>query len=120
MHLAGLGVDEIGGERSRISPKERVRERAVAPEETAEVQADEQLRPGVEQAAAQVGNAAACEERSERQRVVEMSGDQDGFEIVTPFGTTPTASTTGISSAARLRSSPYSRRAIGAGSSLSA
>ena len=86
VHLAGLGVDEVGGERARIAAKERVRERAVAPEETAEVQADEQLRAGIEQAAAQVGHAAAREERPERERVVEMPRDQDGFEIVTPVG----------------------------------
>ena len=89
MHLAGLGVDEVGGERARIAPKERVRERAVAPEEPAEVQADEQLRAGVEQAPPQIGHAAAREERPERERVVEMPRDQDGLELVAPFGDHP-------------------------------
>ena len=89
MHLAGLGVDEVGGERARIASKERVRERAVAPEEPAQVQTDEQLRAGIEQASSQVGHAAARKERAERKRVVEMPRDQDGLEIVAPVGDHP-------------------------------
>ena len=121
MHLARLGVDEIGGERSRIAPEERVRERAVAPEEPPEVQADEQLCAGVEQAPSQVGHAAAREKRPERERVVEMPRDQDGVEIVTSFD--DHADRLDRRASPRqpgARRSPYSRRAIGAGSSLSA
>ena len=45
VQLAGLGVDEVGRERAGVAAEERVRERAVAPEEAAEVEADEQLAP---------------------------------------------------------------------------
>ena len=45
VQLARLGVDEVGRERAGIAPEERVRERAVAPEETAEVKADESSAP---------------------------------------------------------------------------
>ena len=86
MELAGLGVDEVGGERARIAAEERVRERAVAPEEAAEVEAHEQLRAGVEQAPAQVGDAAAGEERPERERVVEVARDQDRVEVAAAVG----------------------------------
>ena len=44
VQLARLGVDEVRGERAGVAPEERVRERAVAPEEAGEVQPDEQLR----------------------------------------------------------------------------
>ena len=86
MQLAGLGVDEIGGERARVAAEERVRERAVAPEEAAEVEADEELRARVEQPPAQVGDAAAGEERPERERVVEVPGDQDRVEVAAAVG----------------------------------
>ena len=65
MELTRLGIDEIGGERARVTAEERVRERAVAPEEAAEVEADEELGARVEQPSAQVGDAAASEERPE-------------------------------------------------------
>ena len=64
MQLAGLGVDEVRGERAGIAAEERVRERAVAPEEPAEVQADEELGDRVEQPPAQVGQLPRGEERS--------------------------------------------------------
>ena len=86
VQLARLGVDEVGRERARIAAEERVRERAVAPEEAAEVEADEQLRARVEQPPAQVGDAAAGEERSERQRVVEVTRDQDRVEVGAAVG----------------------------------
>ena len=86
MQLARLGVDEVGGERARVAAEERVRERAVAPEEAAEVEADEQLRARVEQPPAQVGHAAAGEEGPERQRVVEVPRDQDRVEVAAALG----------------------------------
>ena len=86
MELAGLGVDEIGGERARVAAEERVRERAVAPEEAAEVEADEELGARVEQPPPQVGDAAAGEERPERERVVEVARDQDRVEVAAAIG----------------------------------
>ena len=113
VQLAGLGVDEVGRERARVAAEQRVRERAVAPEEAGEVEPDEQLGERVEQPVAQVGEPPRLrEERAVRQRVVEVAGDQHRLEVVGPrSATTPTASTTGISSRRRARrSSPYSRR----------
>ena len=49
VHLAGLGVDEVRRQRSGVTPEERVRQRAVAPEEARHVQAHEELRQRVEQ-----------------------------------------------------------------------
>src|SRR5207244_178208 len=62
VELARLGVDEIGGELARVAAEERVRERAVAPEEAREVQAREELGERVEQAVAEVGDATAGEQ----------------------------------------------------------
>ena len=81
MQLARLGVDEVRRERAGVAAEERVRERAVAPEEPAEVKADEELGARVEQPPAQIGHAATCEEGPERERVVEVAGDQDRVEV---------------------------------------
>ena len=86
VQLAGLGVDEVGGERARVAPEEGVRERAVAPEEAAEMQAHEQLGARVEEPPAQVGDAAAREEGAERERVVEVARDQDASRSGAAFG----------------------------------
>ena len=67
VELSGLGVDEVGAERSGVAAEERVRQRAVAPEEAREVEPDEQLRAGVQQARAEVGDDLAREERPQRQ-----------------------------------------------------
>ncbi len=82
MQLARLGVDEIGGERAGVAPEERVRERAVAPEEAAQVQAGEQLDERVQQLRAQVGNAARGEQRAVRERELEVARDQHRVEVV--------------------------------------
>ncbi len=54
MQLAGLGVDEVRGERPRIAAEQRVRQRHVAPEEADDVQPREQYHHGVDQAADRV------------------------------------------------------------------
>ena len=54
VQLAGLGVDQVGGERAGVAAEQRVRQRAVAPVETGEVQADEQPGQRVEQPGPQV------------------------------------------------------------------
>ena len=81
VELAGLGVDEVGGERARVAAEEDVRERGIAPEEAGEVDSDEQLGAGVEERVAQLGDVAVREERSEGQRVVEVARDQNGVEV---------------------------------------
>ena len=79
-----LGVDEVGGKRARVPPEERVRERAVAPEEPGEVQAGEQVRERVEQLVAQVGHAGAgaAEEHPVGERELEVARDQHAVQAV--------------------------------------
>ena len=117
VQLARLGIDEVGRERAGVAPEERVRERAVAPEEAREVDAHEQLGERVEQAVAQIGDARPAEQAAIRQREVEVPRDQHGLGLVPVLGpallvTTPTASTTGTTASASARSSRYSCRAI--------
>ena len=118
MQLAGLGVDEVGGERARVAAEERVRERAVAPEEPAEVEAHEQLGARVEQPPAQVGDAAAREQRAVRQREVEVPRDQDGLELVAAVGDDADRLDDRHLVGREARSSPYSRRATRRGQLL--
>lgn len=120
MQLPCLGIDQIRGEHSRIAAEERVREGAGAPEEPCEVQADEQLGGSVEEALAEVRDDSMCEERPERKRVIQVSRDQNGAEVVTTLGDDTTASTTEMSAAPSVRSRRYSRQASSGGSSSSA
>ena len=89
VQLAGLGVDEVRGQRAGVAAEERVRERAVAPEEAAQVQAREQLDERVQEVRAQVGDAAAGEERAVGERVLEVARDQDGVQVVAAAGDDP-------------------------------
>ena len=96
MQLAGLRVDEVRRQRARVAAEERVRERAVAPEEAAQVQARQQLGEPVQQVRAQVGDRRAGEERAVGERVLEVARDQHRVEVVARGSVTmPTASTTG-------------------------
>ena len=89
MQLAGLRVDEIGGERAGVAAEERVRERAVAPEEAAQVQPRKQLDERVQEVRAQVRDRGAGKERAVGQRVLEVAGDQDSVEVVVAPGDEP-------------------------------
>ena len=50
------------------------------------MEADEQLGAGVEEPDAQVRHAAAGEERPERERVVEVTGDEHRLQVVAALG----------------------------------
>ncbi len=76
VQLAGLRVDEVRGQPACVTAEERVRERAVAPEEAREVQAYEQPRECVEEQVERSGEDRACEHEPVRQRVLEMSRQQ--------------------------------------------
>ena len=78
MQLAGLGVDEIGGERAGIPPEERVRQRHVAPEEPDVVQADEQHGERVDEAVGGVGPQHLREQRAVGERELQVRGDEGG------------------------------------------
>ena len=89
MQLARLGVDEVRRQRAGVAAEERVRERAVAPEEAAQMQAREQLDEPVQEVRAQVGDAAAGEERAVGERVLEVARDQHGVQVVAAAGDDP-------------------------------
>ena len=79
VQLAGLRVDEIRGEPARVAPEERVRQRAVAPEEARKVQAHEQLGERVEQQVERRGEDRARQHEAVRQRVLEVPREQHRF-----------------------------------------
>ena len=81
VQFARLRVDEVGGERAGVAAEERVRQRAVAPEEAADVEPSEQLRERVQEVRAQVGDRRAGEEGAVGERVLEVLRDQDRVEI---------------------------------------
>ena len=89
VQLAGLRVDEVGGERAGVAAEERVRERAVAPEEAAEMEAREELGERVQGVRAEIGDRRAGEERAVGQRVLEVPRDQDRVEVVAAVGHDP-------------------------------
>jgi len=76
VHLGGLGVDEVCGELTSVAPEERVRQRAVAPEEPGQVEAHEQARERVEQQVERRGQDGPREHEPVWQRVVEVARHQ--------------------------------------------
>ena len=80
VQLAGLGVDEVGGERAGVAPEQRVRQRDVAPEEPDVVQPHEQHREGVDEARGGVGTQHLREQRAVGERELEVGGDEGGGE----------------------------------------
>ena len=85
VQLARLGVDEVGRQRAGVAAEERVGERAVAPEEPAQVQAREQLGQPVQEVGSEVGDAVTREEGAVGERVVEVPRDQHRVHLVGPF-----------------------------------
>src|SRR5918996_445745 len=82
VQLARLGVDEVGREVARVAAKERVREGAVAPEETAEVQAHEQSGERVQERAERCREEPPPKDDAVRERVVEVARDEDGGKLL--------------------------------------
>jgi hypothetical protein len=81
MLLAGLRVDQVSPEGSRVVAEQRVRQRAVAPEEPGQVQPHQQLDQRVEQPVGRLPDARAGEQRSVRRRVLEEPGHQDRVQV---------------------------------------
>ncbi len=79
--LGGLDVDDVGLQRPGVTPEQRVRERAVTPEEAGEVDPHQQDDERVEQAVAEVRDrqAASHQQRPVGERVVEVPGDHQPF-----------------------------------------
>ena len=83
VELAGLGVDDVGAQRSRIASEERVGQRAVAPEEAGDVESHEQVHEAVEEAIAErVVRTGRTQHPAIRQGEVEMAGDQHRLQLV--------------------------------------
>ena len=80
VELAGLGVDEVGGERAGVAAEERVRERHVAPEEADDVQPHEQHRERVDEAGRRVGPQRLREQRAVGEREPQVPGDEHGLQ----------------------------------------
>jgi hypothetical protein len=124
LQLARLRVDEIRGQLPCIAAEEGIRERAVAPEEAGQVQPDEQLSEGVEEALELVGEWPPREREPVREREVQVARDQDvrqlRLTVAGALGDDADRLDAAIPRAASSRSSRYSRRAISGGSSLSA
>src|SRR5436305_4514551 len=82
VQLARLGIDEIRGERAGIAAEERVRERAVSPEEAGEMQADEQLRECSRDRRLRCRQHAATEDQAVRKRELEKPRHEHGGQLV--------------------------------------
>ena len=76
--LAGLGVDEVRREAAGGTPEQHVRERHVAPVETAEVQPHEQHDEGVHQRRQVVGRQPVLEQAAVGQGERQVLGEQGG------------------------------------------
>jgi hypothetical protein len=83
MQLAGLGVDQIGGERAGVAPEQCVGQRHVAPQEPGQVQPGQQHDHRVDQPVDRVLADAAGEQRAVRQRELQMLGDQHRVQRLT-------------------------------------
>ena len=80
VELAGLGVDEVRGERARVATEERVRQRHVAPVEADHVQAHEQQRERVDEAGRRLRPQRLRVEGAVGQRELEVPGDEHGVQ----------------------------------------
>ena len=74
--LGGLGVHGVGPQRSGVSPEERIVQGAVAPEDPAEVEPDEQDGERIDQLVGDRRDIRGREEVGVGDRVPEMFGDQ--------------------------------------------
>jgi len=86
--LPGFGVDHVRAERSRVATEERVRQRAITPEEAGDMEAHQQVHEAIEEAITErrvaSGRAehAAIRQRKSRWRVIStassstLSGDR--------------------------------------------
>ena len=104
-----------------VAAEQRVRQRAVAPEEAGQVEPHEQADEGVEQAVAEVRDRqpAPRQQRAVRQRVVEVAGDQQAVAVAGALGDDGDDDRPSAGGPRRApRSRRYSRWARWSGSSL--
>ena len=82
VELAGLGIDEVRGERAGIPAEQGVGERDVAPEEADDVQAHEQRGEGVDEPGRGVRSQGLRVQRPVGERELEVPGDQHRVERI--------------------------------------
>ena len=82
VQLAGLGVDEVGGEGAGVAAEQGVGQRDVAPQEADQVQPGQQDDHRVDEPVDGVLADAAAEQRAVGQRELQVLGDEDGVERV--------------------------------------
>ncbi len=82
MELAGLRIDEVGGELAGITSEQDVRERDVAPVETLQVQSGEEDDHGVDEALDGFTPNAAVEERTVGEGERQVAGQEDRVQRV--------------------------------------
>ena len=75
--LAGLGIHEVGLKSPRVVAEQRVRQRAVPPEEPGHVQPDKEFDHGVEQPTGRLAAVRAGEQGTVSRRVLQEPGHQD-------------------------------------------
>ena len=76
LQLAGLGVDEVGGEPAGVAPEQHVGQGHVAPEEVGEVQPDQQHDQRVDERRHVVRREPVREEAAVGQREAQVLGQQ--------------------------------------------
>jgi len=84
MLLAGLRVDQVGRERPGVIAEQRVRQRAVTPEEPGQVQPDQELHQRVEQPVGRLPDPRAGEQGTVSGRVLKEPGHQDRVQVRPP------------------------------------
>ena len=82
MDLRGLGIDEVRGVAARIETEQRIRQRAVAPEEAREMLVDQQVGKRVEQLVRLRHGHAPRDDVPERHRVLQEARDEQPARLV--------------------------------------
>ena len=86
VELAGLGIDQVGGEGAGVAAEQGVRQRHVAPEEADDVQPREQHGEGVDEPGRRVGAQRLRVEGAVGEREAQVAGDQRGRELLAVVG----------------------------------
>ena len=96
LQLPGLGVDEIGRERPGVAPEQRVRQRAVPPEEAAQMEPDQQHGQGIQQPGKGVRTQGGGKHRPVGQGEGQVAGHQHGLKLDAVLVMAPGDDATGL------------------------
>ena len=81
MQLARLGVEEDGLKGAGVQAEQRVRQRAVAPEEAGQVEADEEFDQSIQQPVGRAEPVGVGVQRAVGRRILEEASAQHGVEL---------------------------------------